>query len=320
MNALAAAAVARAFEAACRAELSALKPGNVHVYAAGHGMAVAQFEQAAAAAAPAIAQPHAPVGARIRAAVEASLAVAGCNTNLGIILLCAPLAAAAEAPGSGALPARLHTVLAALDVADAREAFQAIAAAAPGGLGAAPEADVRAPAAITLTAAMALAADRDRIAAQYVSAYADIFALGLPALRGVAPGGPHAPHAACAGSDARRVAGSAVAAPEPGQEGAAAAPTEEGPCAPARVEAAYLAFLCAFADSHIARKFGPQAAAQVRAEAEAVRAGIDGLGPARHARLMAFDTSLKARGLNPGTSADLTVATVFAALLEDAGA
>jgi triphosphoribosyl-dephospho-CoA synthase len=31
---------------------------------------------------------------------------------------------------------------------------------------------------------------------------------------------------------------------------------------------------------------------------------------------MSFDRSLKARGLNPGTSADLTVATLFAASLQ----
>ena len=34
------------------------------------------------------------------------------------------------------------------------------------------------------------------------------------------------------------------------------------------------------------------------------------------APLMAFDRALKERGLNPGTSADLTVATLFAAALE----
>jgi len=35
------------------------------------------------------------------------------------------------------------------------------------------------------------------------------------------------------------------------------------------------------------------------------------------APLMAFDAALKERGLNPGTSADLTVATLFAAALEE---
>ncbi len=33
-------------------------------------------------------------------------------------------------------------------------------------------------------------------------------------------------------------------------------------------------------------------------------------------KLLAFDRSLKERGLNPGTSADLTVATLFAGALQ----
>ncbi|MFS8038730.1 triphosphoribosyl-dephospho-CoA synthase [Xanthobacter sp. AM11] len=287
------AGIAAAFEAACRAELSALKPGNVHIFAAGHGMEVAQFEQAARAAAPAIAALGRAVGARIEAAVAASLAVAGCNTNLGIVLLAAPLAAATLAgpavdPGAtpllssaalpGGLRARLAGVLAGLDVADAQAAFRAIAAASPGGLGAAREGDVREAATISLSQAMALAAGRDMIARQYANAFAEVFTVGVPELAGA-------------------------------------------PCAPDRVEAAYLAFLSTFPDSHIARKFGPPTAEAVRAEADAVRRSLAGLEPAaRRAALSAFDASLKARGLNPGTSADLTVASIFAALLQgDAG-
>lgn len=272
MRALAPAEVAEAFRAACLAELSALKPGNVHVFAAGHGMETAQFEAAAAAAAPAIARAGAIVGARVLAAVEASLAVAGCNTNLGIILLCAPLAVAAE--GGGPLRDQLVRVLDGLNLADAENAFRAIAAASPGGLGASAEADVRAPASVTLKEAMALAADRDTIARQYVTGYADLFALGVPALAG--------------------------------------APLERR-----RIEDAYLAFLATLPDSHIARKFGPEQAEVVRQEAVALRGGLSGLSPAeRHDALLAFDTSLKSRGLNPGTSADLTVASIFAALTE----
>ncbi|MFG1266214.1 triphosphoribosyl-dephospho-CoA synthase [Xanthobacter aminoxidans] len=272
MRALAPAEVAEAFRAACLAELSALKPGNVHVFAAGHGMETAQFEAAAAAAAPAIAGAGASVGARVLAAVEASLAVAGCNTNLGIILLCAPLAVAAE--GGGPLRDQLVRVLDGLNLADAGNAFRAIAAASPGGLGASAEGDVRAPASVTLKEAMALAADRDTIARQYVTGYADLFALGVPALAG-------------------------------------------GPLERRRIEDAYLAFLATLPDSHIARKFGPEQAEVVRQEAVALRGGLSGLSPGeRHDALLAFDTSLKARGLNPGTSADLTVASIFAALIE----
>lgn len=98
-------AIAEAFIAACRDEIEAPKPGNVHIFADGHGMTVPDFLRSAEAAAPALSNPSLLVGARILAAVEATFAAAGMNTNLGIILLCAPLAAAAETG------ADLHTTL-----------------------------------------------------------------------------------------------------------------------------------------------------------------------------------------------------------------
>jgi len=261
--------IAAAFLAACRAELDALKVGNVHRFSAGHGMEVEHFELAADAAAPRLSAKGARVGARIETAVAAALLATGLNTNLGIILLCAPLAAAAEAN----VP--VSTVLAQLDRADALATFRAIALANPGGLGS-HEHDVAVPPTISLMEAMALAADRDRVARQYVSGFADVYEIGvarLYALRDV---------------------------------------EEE-----ARTEAVHLGFLAAFPDSHIARKFGPAIAEGVRREAEQLAGTINWRAPAasRRAKLMAFDASLKARGLNPGTTADLTVATLFAAAL-----
>ena len=117
--------IAELFLAACRAELAALKPGNVHVHAGGHGMEVAQFEVSAEAAAPWVAASEAKVGTRVLRAVEASLAAAGCNTNLGILLLCAPLAAAAELPRDEALRERLREVLNSMDEEDAAAVFAA---------------------------------------------------------------------------------------------------------------------------------------------------------------------------------------------------
>lgn len=258
-----------AFLLACRAELDALKVGNVHRFSAGHGMEVEHFELAAEAAAPHLTKPGTRVGMRIETAVAASLIATGLNTNLGIILLCAPLAAAAEAE----VP--LATVLAGLDMTDAQAAFRAIALANPGGLGS-HEHDVAAPPSIGLMEAMALVADRDRIARQYVSGFRDIYEIGVARLE------------ALAGVDDE-----------------------------ARTEAVHLGFLAAFPDSHIARKFGPAIAEEVRREAEKLAGTIDWRAPAatRRGSLMAFDTSLKARGLNPGTSADLTVATLFASAL-----
>ncbi len=123
--------IAAAFTAACRDELDAPKPGNVHHFAPGRRKTAADFVRSAEAAAPALAAPGARVGARILAAVEATFATVGSNTNLGIILLCAPLAAAAEARPAGLRDA-LAGVLDTLDVADAELAFRAIVLASPG--------------------------------------------------------------------------------------------------------------------------------------------------------------------------------------------
>jgi triphosphoribosyl-dephospho-CoA synthase len=268
--------VARAYVEACRAELAALKPGNVHVHSAGHGMTAADFEASARASAPAIADPALAVGARIFAAVERTRAVAAANTNLGILLLCAPLAQAALDAGGGDLRDRLRRVLAGLTVADAERAFAAIRLANPGGLGKSARHDVRRAPMVTLLEAMGEAAGRDRIAAQYAGGFADIFDFGLPRL-----------------AEGRRR-------------------WREPEWATVWL---YLGFLARFPDSHIARKYGLPAAETVRTDAAplerkfAAAADPAGLRP----NLLAFDRDLKAQGLNPGTSADLTCATLFAA-------
>jgi triphosphoribosyl-dephospho-CoA synthase len=156
--------------------------------------------------------------------------------------------------------------------------FAAIAAANPGGLGRAPRHDVNAPVAATLREAMAEAADRDRIARQYVTAYEDIFALGLPALVG-----------------ARRRHG------DPRWS----------------TLAVYLTFLAEIADTHITRKFDAATAESVRREAVVWRDAFASLRDPEGIAdsLLGWDATLKSRGINPGTSADLTVATLFASSL-----
>ncbi len=271
-------AVADAFVAACLAELDAPKPGNVHRFAPGHGMDAGDFIRSAEVSAAPLARAGARVGARVQGAVTATLAAVGQNTNLGILLLCAPLAAAAEAE-EGALRDALAAALDSLDREDAAAVFAAIVAANPGGLGESARHDVHAPAKVTLREAMAEAADRDRIARQYVTAYEDIFAIGLPAL-----------------SDARR----------------------RGADPNWATLAVYLAYLQTAPDTHIVRKFGLDAAEAVRREAIPWRDALEATADpsALLDGLLEWDASLKKRGLNPGASADLTVATLFAENLE----
>ncbi len=272
--------VRRLFLAACRAELSALKPGNVHVHAPGHGMEVAQFEAAAEAAAPWISANGVKVGTRILRAVEASFAAAGCNTNLGILLLCAPIAAAAEMNLEKSLRDRLRAVLASLDSSDAAAVYAAIRRAHPGGLGDAPEQDVAMPPTIGLLDAMSLAAGRDRIALNYTTGFADIFEFGLPEL-----------------TLAQSLANSEQLA----------------------ITTLHMAYLAQFPDSHIARKYGEAAASGVRTRAIALSPLWRPVAQRSTERdLLDLDAELKRQNVNPGTTADLVVATVFVAFVCDA--
>lgn len=269
-------AIAAAFTWACLTELEAPKPGNVHVFAAGHNMTAEQFRVSADAAAGPLSESGASVGTRIERAVAATFAAVGANTNLGIILLCAPLAAAAErAAESTALRDALGAVLRALDVDDAALAFRAIVRAAPAGLGRSARHDVFAPATVGLREAMAEAAERDLVARQYTNDFADVFDLGLPRLEAMIAKHGEPTWAALA---------------------------------------AYLGFLSAFPDSHIVRKRGAEAAATVRRDAVPLLARLQ--SAERPAQLLPdlllWDAALKAAGINPGTSADLTVATLFA--------
>jgi triphosphoribosyl-dephospho-CoA synthase len=174
--------VAGAAQLACVLEVSAEKPGNI---TPSHDFDDTSYEDmlgSAIAVGPELARVgERGVGETVRAVVEASRRGAPTNTNLGIALLLAPLAKAAL--DRGPLRARLAATLRALDVADARAAYAAIRLAGAGGLHERVEHDVRSEPAVGLREAMASAADRDSIAAEYVTDFALTFETGLPALR-----------------------------------------------------------------------------------------------------------------------------------------
>jgi triphosphoribosyl-dephospho-CoA synthase len=165
---------------ACIWEATARKVGNVHRYRDFNDLTYLDFLQAAAAIAPVMAAaPQHSVGETIYDAIWASRIVKT-NTNLGIVLLLAPLAKAA---GSGDLRSALPKVLSELDVRDAELAYDAILLAKPGGLGRVEEQDVSATPTQTLRQVMALAADRDLVARQYANGFREVFEDGVPAIQ-----------------------------------------------------------------------------------------------------------------------------------------
>lgn len=266
---------------ACLLEASAHKPGNV---APGPGRSFhdTRYEDflasAAAIGAAFLRAGRRPLGLTIRDACVATARWTPANTNLGIVLLLAPLAHAALDGGGGSLRRRVGRALRDTSVRDAANVYAAIRLASPGGIGEAAEQDVAQRPTRTLREVMCLAASRDGVAREYATDYAVTFRRGAPALR-----------------RARR----------------------DGLSWDDAVVETYLTLLAATPDTHIARKLGPAAAADVSRRS---RAALDAGGvrtPAGRRGVARLDEALRdARNArNPGTTADLTAAAIFTVLL-----
>ena len=273
--------IAALVEDVCELDVRAFKPGNVSFASPGHGMTAAHFVRSAKAIAEPLTRDGATVGERILDSVTATRAAVQCNTNLGIILLLAPLVQAAlrPVPITG-LRARLEPILRGLSVDDAEKAFTAIRLAAPGGLGESTQHDVRGPASADLGTAMQHAAGHDQIARQYATGYESVFDFGVP----------------LAELALRRHEGENWAAVD-----------------------VFLGLLGQWPDTHIVRKHGLEIANAVCLEARRIRAKFVATSPeAAMPLLLDLDASLKNRGINPGTSADLTVTIFVAVRLQEA--
>ena len=275
-----AADVAAAAQLACLLEASAPKPGNVSPFASFRDATYEDFLASAAAIGPALAAAgERSLGVTIRTAIEATARWAPSNTNLGLVLLLAPLARAALRPGDQPLRAQLAATLADTTVADARDAYVAIRSVAPGGLGRASELDVAGTPTATLRDAMALARDRDAIAREYATDFETTFEIGAPGLR----------RALFDGLVWREA-----------------------------VVEVYLALLATSPDTHIARKLGTDAAVTVQRRARAVLTAGGVRTMAGRDATAALDRELRdeANTLNPGATADLTGAAIYVVLLE----
>lgn len=165
---------------ACVLEATARKPGNVHPEAAFRDNDYTHFVKSADVIAPVLAATRdLGLGAAILEATARTAAQIPGNTNLGMILLLAPLAAVD--PGRR-LVVGISDILANTTVEDARLVYRAIRLASPGGLGHVGEQDVHDEPGVPLTETMKLAAGRDRVAAQYANGFHDVFHLGVPRL------------------------------------------------------------------------------------------------------------------------------------------
>ena len=291
--------LAEQIELACMIEATARKAGNVHPAAAFDDLNYADFVDAARAVAEPLSQTREiGLGRAILSAMQATRAAkVWTNANLGIVLLLAPLAAV---PEGVSLVDGVRDVLARTTVEDAELVYEAIRFAKPGGIGKAESQDVNAAPTVTLRDAMALAAGRDRIAEQYATDFAFVLNTAQHWLHEDWTWLGLCPLSIFSRTGMR----------------------DEVPVAPweAAVKKLHLRIMANAPDSLIVRKCGEDIGEQVRQRAAEL---VDLDWPqslASWSRFDDFDLWLRSDGhrLNPGTSADLVAAVVFAALRDGA--
>lgn len=269
--------IGQAATLACLLEATAPKVGNVHRGADFEELFFADFVTSAVAIGPAMERARETgVGQAVLDAIAATRALVNTNTNLGMVLLIAPLAAV---PLDRKLTDGIGTILQNLAPRDSELVYEAIRLAQPGGMGQTEKMDVAGAAPPSLLTAMGHAAERDLVARQYADNFALVLHELLPNL--------------IAGQD-------------------------RGWTLIDTIIYEHVRLLNVYPDSLIARKCGLETAQQACAyAAQVLRAG----GPNDEnyqAALNDFDFWLRSDGhrRNPGTTADLIAAGLFAGLRE----
>ena len=287
--------LAAQIELACLLEATARKAGNVHPAAPFDDLDYADFVDAAQAVAEPLSQTREiGLGRAILGAMQATRAArVRSNANLGIVLLLAPLAAV---PDGVSLYEGLRDVLSRTTVEDAECVYEAIRIARPSGLGRAESQDVNDSPTVTLRDAMALAAGRDRIAEQYATDFDYVLNTTLPWLCHDWPWLGLCPLSIFGRTGMR----------------------DEVPIAPweSAIIKLQLRLMADAPDSLIVRKCGETAGEQVRRRAVEMLELDWPHALQSWGRFDELDCWLRADGhrRNPGTTADLIAATLFAVM------
>lgn len=162
---------------ACLLDVTIPKPGNVHRGADFEDMTFLDFVTSAVAIGPIMAAAREnSIGETIVQSIRATKSVTKANTNLGIVLLLAPLAKVADQIQQGVdLSQCIASSIGTLTPDDSRLCYEAIRLAQPGGMQQKPdEMDINESPPNDLLDAMRLASEWDLVAKQYVNNYEEV--------------------------------------------------------------------------------------------------------------------------------------------------
>ena len=257
--------------------MESLKPGNVHKFSKTNDMSVKDFLKSSLIISTCLTKKKSNLGKKILNSVKEIQKKVKKNTNLGIILMLSPIVSVVLKEGmisKEKLVKEIKILIKKQSIKDSIPIFKAISITSPGGLGFSKKYDVNKIPKINLYKAMEYSKKRDLIARQYCNGFEDIYNTGIPAYKKF--------YNKC------------------GKVNWA-------------LTGVYLTFLKKFNDSHIVRNKGREIATNVRKEAQKYYFFLKrnkNLNKIKK-KLLFFDKKLKSKRINPGTTADLTVATLF---------
>ncbi len=269
--------VKMAFEYSCKLDVFSIKPGNVFLDHPAYGMTHKDFLQSSMACSDIICEHNMDIGKKILESVEASMDVVGCNTNLGIILLCVPIVEAIYSDNNHKFDQNnLKNVINNIGYKQTRDIYKAINIANAGGMGSKPEFDLKESKSgkFTILDAMNYARKYDFIANEYSNYFHNIINVISKNWRNYFNIMKNAENA---------------------------------------TTATFLKQISSNPDSLVARKHGLNAAEELSQRFKVI---ADDYCASKNPntlnnKLLLMDSELKIQGLNPGTTADVVVASIF---------
>lgn len=258
----------------CKKDIELIKPGNVNLLSPHKDTKAQDYLDSATLSSKELFNQNHSLGKRILESVKVTRSQVNVNTNLGIILLCAPVIQSYIDFNALDLRDCIKKTLSATSVKDTHDLCAAINISSPGGLGDSDLYDTASYPNISIKQIMDYSKEYDRISYQYSHNFTDIFDFIIPKLEFL---------------------------------------NQRYESLDISLSLLFIEILAKIPDSHISRKFGDKIAKKTSNNAYDLLKILDReYDPDYLAKaLNNLDYEYKKKGINPGTTADLLVASLM---------
>ena len=258
----------------CKKDIELIKPGNVNLLSSHKDTNAQDYLDSAILSSKELFNQNYSLGKRILESVNVTRSKVNVNTNLGIILLCAPVIQSYIDFNNLDLREGIKKTLSTTSIKDTHDLCAAINISSPGGLGNSDMYDTASYPNASIKQIMDYSQEYDRISYQYSHNFSDIFDFIIPKLEFL---------------------------------------NQRYESLDISLSLLFIEILAKIPDSHISRKFGDKIAKKTSNNAHDLLKILDReYDPDYLAKaLNNLDYEYKKKGINPGTTADLLVASLM---------